>query len=264
LAYRSAATAGPGNGASLVVGQYNPLLVLLSIVVAIFVSYTALSLSARVAQAKNNTSNTGLWVAGGALAMGCGIWSMHFIGMLAFSLPIPLTYDLGLTIASLVIAIAISGFALSVASNPEISLPHLTVSAFIMGAGISAMHYSGMAAIDLVPMITYEPILLITSIVIAVGASFAALWLFFRLREAKTTTMRAMRIVAAFVMGIAIAGMHYTGMAASQFSPRSFCTGGAGVNTGSLAVTTGVIAFIVLAATTLFLTIDARKVRVAA
>jgi diguanylate cyclase len=244
-----------------VVGHYNVLLVSLSIVVAIFVSYTALSLSARVARSKNTgvNGNTGLWVAGGSLAMGCGIWSMHFIGMLAFSLPIPLTYDLGLTIASLVIAIAISGFALSVASNPEISTAHLIVSAFIMGAGISAMHYSGMAAIDLVPMITYEPILMIASMAIAVGASFAALWLFFRLREGQTITMRVMRIVAAFAMGIAIAGMHYTGMAASQFSPRSFCTGGAGVNTGSLAVTTGIIAFIVLSVTTLFLTLDGRK-----
>ena len=141
------------------VGTYNSLLVLLSILVAIFVSYTALSLSARVARAKNG-ANTGLWVVVGSLAMGCGIWSMHFIGMLAFSLPIPLTYDLGLTIASLVIAIAISGFALSVASNPEISIVQLSFSALIMGAGISAMHYSGMAAIDLVPMITYEPLLM--------------------------------------------------------------------------------------------------------
>src|SRR5262245_60396846 len=115
----------------IMVGTYSPLLVILSVVVAIFVSYTALSLSARLTRAKDG-GNIGVLVAGGALAMGCGIWSMHFIGMLAFSLPIPLTYDLGLTIASLVIAIAISGFALSVASNPEISVVHLTVSAVIM------------------------------------------------------------------------------------------------------------------------------------
>jgi NO-binding membrane sensor protein with MHYT domain len=240
------------------VGTYNPLLVLVSVLVAIFVSYTALSLSARVARAKDS-GNTGLWVAGGALAMGCGIWSMHFIGMLAFTLPIPLTYDLGLTIASLVIAIAISGFALSVATNPEISLGHLTVSAIIMGAGISAMHYSGMAAIDLVPMITYEPLLLAASVAIAVGASWAALWLFFRLREGRSLAMHLMRVGAAFVMGFAISGMHYTGMAASRFSPRSVCIGGAGVNSGSLAVTTAIVAFIVLSVTTIFLLVDARR-----
>jgi NO-binding membrane sensor protein with MHYT domain len=241
------------------VGTYNPLLVLLSILVAIFVSYTALSLSARVARAKDGSANTGLWVAGGALAMGCGIWSMHFIGMLAFSLPIPLTYDIGLTVASLVIAIAISGFALSVASSPEISLVHLSVAALIMGAGISGMHYSGMAAIDLLPQITYEPTLLIASIGIAVAASFAALWLFFQLRNAQTVTMKLARIGAAFVMGFAISGMHYTGMAASRFSPRSFCTGTSNINSGSMAVTIGVIAFVVLSITTLFLVLENRR-----
>jgi diguanylate cyclase len=241
-----------------VAGTYNYWLVLLSLFVAIFVSHTALNLSSRVANSTSKPSAR-IWLAGGAVSMGCGIWSMHFIGMLAFSLPIPLTYDLGLTIASLVIAIAISGFALSVATNPEISLGHLTVSAIIMGAGISAMHYSGMAAIDLVPMITYEPMLLAASVAIAVGASWAALWLFFRLREGQSTGMRLIRVGAAFVMGFAISGMHYTGMAASRFSPRSVCIGGAGVNSGSLAVTTAIVAVIVLSVTTLFLFVDARR-----
>jgi diguanylate cyclase len=125
------------------------------------------------------------------------------------------------------------------------------------------MHYSGMAAIDLVPMITYEPLLMTASILIAVGASFAALWLFFQLREGHTLGMRLARIAAAFVMGFAISGMHYTGMAASRFSPRSFCTGGASVNTGSLAITTGVIAFVVLSITTGFLIVEARRDAVA-
>ena len=241
------------------VGTYNTWLVLLSIIVAIFVSYTALSLSARVARAKSGSDNTGMWVAGGALAMGCGIWSMHFIGMLAFSLPIPLQYDLGLTIASLVIAIAISGFALSVASSPELTVMQLSVAALIMGAGICAMHYSGMAAIYVVPMITYEPLLLTASVVIAVVASFAALWLFFQLREAKSLKMQLARIGAAFAMGFAISGMHYTGMAASRFNAKSYCVGGANINTSSLAVTTGTVAFVVLTITTLFLMLDARR-----
>ena len=245
------------------VGTYNPLLVLLSILVAIFVSYTALSLSARVAQAKGASDNMGLWVAGGAIAMGCGIWSMHFIGMLALSLPIPLSYDIGLTAASLIIAIAISGFALSVASSPEINLVQLSVAALIMGAGISGMHYSGMAAIDLLPQITYEPMLLIASVVIAVAASFAALWLFFQLRNAQTTTMKLARVGAAFAMGFAISGMHYTGMAASRFSPKSFCTGTSNINSGSLALTTSVVAFVVLSITTLFLVMDSRRKPVA-
>jgi diguanylate cyclase len=150
--------------------------------------------------------------------MGCGIWSMHFIGMLAFSLPIPLAYDTAKTLISLGIAIAISGFALAIASRPQINLRQLIVSAVIMGLGISAMHYSGMSAIQLVPMITYEPDLLLASIGIAVVASFAALWLFFRLRRGRSWQMRLARCGAAIVMGLAISGMHYTGMAASKFA----------------------------------------------
>src|SRR4029079_17686611 len=100
----------------------------------------------RVAREKE-LSRGNQWLAGGALAMGCGIWSMHFIGMLAFSLPIPLAYDISMTLGSLVIAVAISGFALSVASNPEISLGHLSGAAVIMGIGICAMHYIGMTGI---------------------------------------------------------------------------------------------------------------------
>src|SRR5579863_7255424 len=149
------------------VGTYNPLLVLLSIVVAIFVSYTALSLSARVARAKSGSDNTALWVAGGAVSMGCGIWSMHFIGMLAFSLPIPLTYDVSTTLASLGIAIGLSGYALSLASRVQISLRRLAAGAVVMGLGICAMHYSGMSAVQVLPVITYEPTLLLASGVIA-------------------------------------------------------------------------------------------------
>src|SRR6201994_242384 len=155
------------------IGKYNPVLVLLSILVAVFVSYTTLSLSARVARTREGARvNSGVWMAGGAVAMGCGIWSMHFIGMLAFSLPIALSYDIFLTLGSLVIALAISGFALLVASRPQISMGHLSVAAVIMGVGIAAMHYAGMAAIEIEPMVTYEPGLLLASVAIAIGASF--------------------------------------------------------------------------------------------
>jgi NO-binding membrane sensor protein with MHYT domain len=184
---------------------------------------------------------------------------MHFIGMLALSLPIPLTYDVGLTVASLVIAIASSGFALSVASRPEVGIMQLSVSALVMGAGISAMHYAGMAAIDLVPMITYEPGLLAASIFVAVAASFGALWLCFHLHNAHARTMRLTRIGAAFAMGFAISGTHYIGMAASRFSPRAFCTGTSNIKSGSLAITTCVIAFTVLSITTLLLVLEGRR-----
>jgi diguanylate cyclase (GGDEF)-like protein len=239
-----------------VYGTYNYWLVFLSIVVAVFVSYTALNLSSRVASARKRPAAR-LWLVGGAVAMGSGIWSMHFVGMLAFSLPIPLSYDVSITLASLAIAIAISGFALSIASPPRITLPRLAAGAVVMGLGICAMHYSGMGAIQILPMITYEPGLLLASGAIAIGASFAALWLFFRLREGRSWRMRVARLGAAVVMGLAISGMHYTGMAASQFAPGSYCIGGTGENNGWLAITIGVLAVAVLTITTILLIYDA-------
>ena len=231
---------------------YSTWLVVLSVVVAMFVSYTALNLSARVARAKELADGS-LWLFGGAVAMGCGIWSMHFIGMLALSLPIPLSYDLLITLASLFIAIAISGFALSVASSPQISLVQLLVAAVVMGIGISGMHYAGMAAIQIVPMVTYELGLMSASVGIAIVASFAALWLFFQLRHGQTWLMRLARVGAAFVMGLAIAGMHYTGMAASQFSADAYCLNGPNIDSKWLAIATAVVATLVLATTTVFL-----------
>jgi NO-binding membrane sensor protein with MHYT domain/two-component sensor histidine kinase len=226
---------------------YNAWLVALSIVVAMIVAYTALKLTVRVAE--GGRAGGLLWLCGGAFAMGTGIWSMHFIGMLAFSLPIPLQYSLEETLASLAIAVVTSGFALAVASRAELSLKRLSVGALIMGAGISAMHYSGMAAITIVPMITYEPWLVLASIGVAISASFAALWLAFKLRSGHSRQVALARAGAAIVMGLAISGMHYTAMAASKFAPGSYCLGGAVINNNWLAATIGTIALAVLALT---------------
>jgi diguanylate cyclase len=242
------------------IGTYTPWLVLLSILVAIFVSHTALSLSSRVAQAKNSSSS-GLWLTGGAIAMGTGIWSMHFVGMLAFSLPIQLSYDAMLTLASLIIAIFISGFALWVASSPEINTGYFVFAGVLLGLGISAMHYTGMAAIEIQPIVTYEMSLVLASVGIAIGASFAALWLFFHLRHGRSFAMSLARIGAAFVMGLAISGMHYTAMAASQFDARSFCFGKGTVDARWLGNTIAVVAVAVLSLTTLALYFDSRRTR---
>jgi len=236
-------------------GIYNPWLVVLSVAVAIFVSHTALRLSARVARTQGTSSR--LWLAGGALAMGSGIWSMHFIGMLAFSLPIALAYDIPTTIASLFIAIITSALALKIANRPRINTFHLSLGALLLGGGISAMHYVGMAAIQITPMITYEPGLLVLSIVIAVVASFVGLWLFLRLRKGTSWVMRLARVGAAFVMGLAISGMHYTGMAASRFAPGAFCTGAGTTDPRWLALTIAVPTVAVLAITTILLVYDA-------
>jgi diguanylate cyclase (GGDEF)-like protein len=140
-------------------GTYNYCLVLLSIVVAVVVSHTALRLAARLARAKG--SSVRLWLAGGAIAMGTGIWSTHLIGLLAFSRPIPLSYGLTATLGSLALAIATSGFALKLASKSESSSKssqvRLVSGSVVMGAGICAMHYVGMTSVQVVPMIQYEP-----------------------------------------------------------------------------------------------------------
>jgi diguanylate cyclase len=219
---------------------YNHWLVGLSLLVAMLVSYTALRLAARVATSEGHGSR--IWLGVGAIAMGIGIWSMHFVGMLAFSLPIPLAYDVSMTVASLAVAVVISGFALAITSRGRLTALRLAGSAVIMGAGISAMHYMGMAAITIIPAIAYDPLLVALSIVIAIGASFVALWLFFHLREGNSLYQQFKRMAAAVVMGLAISGMHYTGMAASRFGFGSFCRGGVIFQNSWLAVAIGVFA----------------------
>ncbi len=204
----------------MLTASYSSSLVLISLCVAILASYTALDLAGRIATARGYAAS--LWMIGGALAMGTGIWSMHFVGMLALQLPIELGYDLTLTACSLLIAVLSSGFALWLVSQPSLPALQLALGALIMGAGIASMHYTGMAALRMTPGIDYDPSLFLASLLIAVGASAAALWIAFRLRR-QTPYVRQIRGLAAVLMGIAIVGMHYTGMAAAGFPQGSFC-----------------------------------------
>jgi NO-binding membrane sensor protein with MHYT domain/nitrogen-specific signal transduction histidine kinase len=235
--------------------SYNSWLVALSILVAMIVAYTALKLAARVAEA--GAKGGRLWLLGGTAAMGTGIWSMHFIGMLAFSVAIPLQYSVFTTLASLVIAMVTSGFALSIASRNELSLQRLASGALVMGTGICAMHYSGMAAIQIMPMITYEPWLVAASVLIAVVASFVALWLAFKLRSGNSRHISLARAGAAVVMGLAISGMHYTAMAAAKLAVGSYCSGGATFDNDWLALAIGLFALGVLAITLITAVYDA-------
>ncbi|HEX4152294.1 MAG TPA: MHYT domain-containing protein, partial [Steroidobacteraceae bacterium] len=235
--------------------SYNAWLVGLSVGVAMLVSYTALRLAARVAT--SDRPATRMWLAAGALAMGVGIWSMHFIGMLAFSLPIRLAYDVPTTLASLAIAIVTSGFSLILTSGKQLTFARLAGGAVVMGAGICAMHYTGMAAIVIVPGIGYDPVLVALSVAIAVTASFVALWLFFQLRDGHSKLQRLARVAAAVVMGLAISGMHYTAMAAARFAQGSFCSGGVTFDNGWLATTIGMFALGLLVVTLVTAVYDA-------
>lgn len=204
----------------MLVGSYNALLVLFSVLVAILASYTALDLVARISSASRRAAM--VWLAGGAIAMGLGIWSMHFIGMLAFSLPVDLAYDVPLTLISLLIAILSSAVALWFSSRPNLPLRSLCGGALLMGLGIAAMHYIGMAAMEMTPGIVYSIPMVVFSVIIAIATSGAALLIAFWLRG-HSQPIRHYRLAASVVMGAAVVAMHYTGMAAARFPIGSVC-----------------------------------------
>src|SRR6185436_20753382 len=231
---RSIIQRSPSEPSIVYVSSYNPMLVAASLFVAILASYTALDMAGRITTAQGRAARW--WLAGGASAMGIGIWSMHFIGMLAFSLPIPLGYDPIITLLSLLIAIASSVFALWLVCQNNLPWSRLLLGAILMGLGIASMHYTGMAAMRMIPLIHYIPSLFLLSILIAIAASGVALWIAFHLRRPGTRVHRY-RAAAGVVMGLAIVGMHYTGMAAAQFSLSSNCrAASAGVSTGWVAL----------------------------
>jgi diguanylate cyclase (GGDEF)-like protein len=204
----------------MLAGTYDSWLVVASLLMAMLASYTALDMAGRVASAHGRAARW--WLAGGSVAMGVGIWSMHFLGMLAFRLPISMAYDPRITLFSLLIATASSAFALCMVCRDDLSLTRLSLSSLLMGSGVCAMHYTGMAAMRMTPEIQYDPLLFSLSVVVAVLASGTALWIAFHLRR-RSSHLRLMQAGAAVVMGLAIAGMHYIGMAAARFPANSTC-----------------------------------------
>ncbi|MGA8029858.1 MAG: MHYT domain-containing protein, partial [Bryobacteraceae bacterium] len=208
---------------------YDYRLIALSIFVAICAAYAALDLSSRV------TSTKGLakivWIWGGASAMGIAIWSMHYIGMLAFHLPVPVRYDLFLVIVSMIAAIIASAVALSFISRPVLHTPQLAWGALFMGSGIGAMHYIGMAAMRMSCACLWNWWIVALSVVIAVVGCGVAI---FSLRSG-VTAGGIRKVVAAILLGFAISSMHYTAMAAARFSPaHHFFDVNSGVNVSSL------------------------------
>jgi PAS domain S-box-containing protein len=202
--------------AGMLGGRYDWRLVALSITIAIGASYAALDLAGRVSTSRGRAR--ALWLIGGAASMGLGIWAMHYIGMLAFRLPIPIAYHVPLVVVSLLAAFAASAVALYVVSRKQLSPAYLIGGSLAMGSGIVAMHYIGMAAMSLAAHRTYSAAIVALSVAIAVVVSGVALHLAFHLRDSQKNSAWS-RPFAALVMGIAIASMHYTGMAAVCFHP---------------------------------------------
>ena len=166
------------------IGSYNYALVALSVLIAMFASYAALDLAGRVTAASGWTR--AVWLLGGAGAMGTGIWSMHYIGMLAFILPIPVAYHWPTVLLSLFAAILASLVALGVVSRQKMGAFRALAGSVLMGAGIAGMHYIGMAAMRLPAVCRFNSFLVSLSVVFAVLISLAALWITFHFRDEKT------------------------------------------------------------------------------
>ena len=203
------------NDALVLTGSYDYRLVALSVFIAIVASYAALDLAGRVRAAQGHTRL--LWLTGGAAAMGLGIWSMHYIGMLAYSLPVPVLYDWPTVALSLFAAIFASGVALLVASRKVLRPVRTGLGGLLMGFAIAAMHYIGMEAMRLPAMCHYSRGLVALSVVLAIVISFVALWLTFHLQE-RYASRGWLKLASAILMGAAIPVMHYTGMAAVSFT----------------------------------------------
>ena len=223
--------------------SYNLLVVTASFAIAMLASYVTLDLSRRVRTAQRRVGQA--WWAAGSIVMGTGIWAMHFLGMQAFRLPIALGFAGGLTLLSWLAAVGASGVALGLASREQFGRAQLALGALVMGAGISGMHYIGMAAMEMAPGIVWSPVLVALSVLIAVLASATALAIFQWLRKVQPSQRLPYQLAASFVMTVAICGMHYTGMAAASFAMGSVCLsagelGGPGL-TAMVMIATGIL-----------------------
>jgi len=207
----------------LLSGHYDYRLVVLSVFIAVLAAYAALDLAARVTTARGHARL--IWLCGGAIAMGVGIWAMHYIGMEAFYLPVRVMYDWPTVLLSLIAAILAAGVALFTVSRPTMARARMIVGGIFMGSGIAAMHYIGMEAMRLPAMCMYSPWLVGLSIALAIAISFVALQLTFALRD-HLAPWSLHKIGSALIMGLAIPIMHYVGMAAAGFMPLSSMNGG--------------------------------------
>lgn len=205
------------NEMAVVRGSYDFRLVALSVVLGMFAAYAALDLAGRVTSASGRSRI--VWLSGGATAMGLGVWAMHFVGMLAFIMPMSVSYHLPTVLLSLLTAICASGVALFVVSRPKMTMWRQIAGSAVVGSGFAATRYVGMAAMRCAAVIVYDPRVVALSIGLAVVISLVALHLAFQVRDEKHTSWR--KIISALVMGSAIPLMHYTGMWAASFRPSN-------------------------------------------
>ena len=235
-------------------GHHNEALVFLALLIAAVASYTALDLAGRSGAAAIRSTRAA-WLAGAAFSLGGGIWSMHFVAMLAYSIPgMQPSYELGLTTLSFLLAVAATGIGFSIVSHVRRRALALLLSGPLMGLGIAAMHYTGMAALQIPMSVSYDPAWVAISLVISITAATAALWLAFM------NTGQVEKFIAAVVMGAAISGMHFSGMHAAVYSPLpgGESIGMRSVNHEGLAAGVSAITFVILSLALVAATLDRR------
>ena len=236
---------------------FRPSLVVLSYLIASFGAFTFLRFAGRLSEMR---SLRGPWLTAGAVTMGVGIWSMHFIGMLAHDLPVPVSYDPLITAVSAVPAVLAAGVALHLISRPTLTTSRLLLGGVLMGAGIGVMHYTGMAAMRLDGIVRYEPALFATSIVVAVALSIVALKVRFWVIKDNGDGTVWQEIGAALILGFAVTAMHYTAMASTYCFAGARTSGGGNLDPHVFAaVTTIITALLILLA--LAIVIFDRRVR---
>ena len=209
-------------------------LIVLSVLIAMFGSFTALSHAERMRESTGRQATA--WMVAGGVTLGMAVWSMHFIGMIAFHLPVPIAYDSRLTFISVLPAIAAALLGFHLLRSPKLQLDKVVIGGFFMGLGITAMHYTGMAALKMQPAISYDPTIFTLSVVIAITAAIGALLIVY---AGEKTGLHPLiqHLLGAVIMGCAIAGMHYTAMAGAIFAPGSICSvGGLQIEPNSLAL----------------------------
>jgi signal transduction histidine kinase/NO-binding membrane sensor protein with MHYT domain/DNA-binding response OmpR family regulator len=221
--------------------HYNPFLVTLSCLIAAYAGYAVLAFARRVYHAQRQIG----WIIGGGITMGLGIWSMHFIGMLAMEMDIPVTYDIPLTFLSGIVAIIACIYAMYVIARGHLGFIRLLITSLLIGTGIVAMHYIGMEAMVVNLSLHYDKTLVAASVLVAILASAASLWLAITFNHSAKHHKQLIKIASSGVMGIAVAGMHYTGMAAAIFSAPETVTYISSIDPTFLIVTISLFTFMV-------------------
>lgn len=235
---------------SILEPKYDTSLVLVSVFLAIVSSYVAFLVSTRISISKNKNHQR-WWLFTGSFSLSFGIWAMHFIGMLAYQIPLSINYDVKLTIISFIPAIISSYFVLRIAKKSLFTTKSLLIHSLFMSGGIGLMHYIGMFAMHVNAVMVYDIKLFILSLLIAFVMSWYSLKLKFKALQVISSNkiFNSGFIIPAIIMGVAISSMHYTGMAAMTMysSPTSVTIPYSSLSTDTLVnIIAGLTAFLIV------------------